>query len=46
MSGGLKKIRLAAVAALGHVMRMARNDNAGEACHGGIVVASGNQCNG
>ena len=34
---------LTAVAALGHVMRMARNDNAR---HGGIVVASDNRCNG
>jgi hypothetical protein len=44
--GRFEEDRLTAVAALGHVMRMAGDDDTGEACHARSVEASQNRCNG
>jgi hypothetical protein len=39
--GRFEEDRLAAIAALGHVMRKSRGNDAAEACHSGIVRHSG-----
>jgi hypothetical protein len=41
----LEEHRLAAVAALGHVMREARNDDAADARHPTIVPSAAKSCN-